>query len=217
MINSIYQKLLNHFGEQGWWPTINPKTGKIEYHSKRHIDENKRFEIILGAILTQNTSWKNAEKAILNLRKNKLLSKEKLNKIPVKKLSSLIKSSGYYNQKARKIKEFLAYKGLMKRQKLLGIWGLGPETVDSILLYAYNRPVFVIDSYTKRIFSRLMPQTSKLKTYEGWQKFFESKLPKNAELFKEYHALIVHLAKENCRKNPECVSCPLREQCKSFR
>lgn len=215
MLKSIYKKLLENFGRQGWWPVINAKTGRIEYQNNNPKTEQKKFEIILGAILTQNTSWKNVEKAIYSLKNKNLLDKNKLNKIAEEKLASLIKSSGYYNQKARKIKEFLAYDGEIERENLLKIWGLGPETVDSMLLYAYNKPIFVIDAYTKRIFSRLMPQeTAKLKTYDEWQQFFESKLPKNVKIFNEYHALIVKLAKENCRTKPECDSCPIKLNCK---
>jgi endonuclease-3 related protein len=216
MINSVYQKLFAHFGHQGWWP-VSSKTG-IRYHPDDYSHpktEAERFEIILGAILTQNTSWTNVEKVITNLKNKNLLGKNQLKRIPGQRLASLIRSSGYYNQKSRKIREFLAYKGPVERQELLKIWGLGPETVDSMLLYAYNEPVFVIDAYTKRIFSRLLPEkTSRLKTYEEWRQFFESKLPKNTKIFKEYHALLVKLAKENCRKKPECAKCPLKLCCR---
>lgn len=192
-IQKIYKILSKAFGKQNWWPA---KT---------------RFEVIIGAILTQNTNWKNVEKAIINLKKHKLLNKKAVKEIPESKLASLIRSSGYYKQKARKLKEFVNFKGNITRENLLKIWGLGPETVDSILLYAYDKPVFVIDAYTKRVMARL---GYKQKDYDSLQKLFTKNLPKNFRLFNEYHALLVELAKRNCKNIPVCKNCPLREICK---
>ena len=195
---SIYKELLRKYGKQNWWPTTT---------------KNKQFEICVGAILTQNTSWKNVEKAIKNLVKNKALNKEKIKKLPAKKLAKLIRSSGYHNQKAKKLKEFVNFNKKPTRENLLEIWGLGPETVDSILLYSYNKPVFVIDAYTKRIFSRIGLCDEKT-TYHELQELFHNNLPKKAKLYNEYHALIVEHAKQHCTKTkPKCGTCPLRKQC----
>jgi len=215
----IYNTLLREFGPQGWWPTIS--RGK----------KNKQFEIILGAILTQNTSWKNVEKSIKILHEKGLLNREAVSSLPKKKLADLIRSSGYYNQKARKIKEFLKYSGPVERSELLKIWGLGPETVDSILLYAYGEPIFVVDAYTKRIFARVGMKpgnknsnstalrrsgSSLLYDYELWQSLFHSNLPKDADVYSEYHALLVELAKRHCTTTPVCQDCPVSSMCKRF-
>ena len=193
----IYNKLLERFGHQLWWPT---KTGR-------------RFEIIAGAILTQNTNWKNVEKAIENLIENKLLSKEAIIHTPLDKIAETIKPAGYYNQKAKKLKAFASYTGKIKRDEILKIWGIGPETADSILLYAYNKPYFVVDAYTKRIFYRLGELDGK-EDYEDIRKLFEKKLPRSVDIYQEFHALIVELAKKNCRKDPICENCPLTNICK---
>ena len=192
----IYQKLLSEFGKQNWWPC---KTGN-------------RFEIIIGAILTQNTSWQNVEKAISNLIKNKMLSKDAIRKIETRKLAVLIKPAGYYNQKAKKLKAFVNFSGAITREDLLSIWGIGPETADSILLYAYNKPYFVIDAYTRRIFRRI--GLIETEDYEEIREFFESRLSRNTEIYKEFHALIVELAKKHCKKEPLCEDCPLVRDCK---
>ncbi len=199
-IKEIYSSLLNHFGKQNWWPTIS---------------NNKAFEISIGAILTQNTSWKNVEKAIKNLKDNNLLSKDAIKKIKVERLAKLIKSSGYHNQKAKKLKEFVKFLESSKeinRENLLSIWGIGKETADSILLYAYNKPIFVIDSYTKRVFSRLGLCYKDI-GYEELQNLFHKNLLKDYKLFNEYHALIVRLAKDICKTKPLCHKCPLNSIC----
>jgi endonuclease-3 related protein len=192
----IYQILLKHFGKQNWWPC---KTGR-------------QFEIIVGAILTQNTNWKNVDKALDNLIGKNKLSRAALKKLSIKELSALIKPAGYYNQKARKLKEFVSYNGEITREALLSIWGVGPETADSILLYAYSRPYFVVDAYTKRVFSRM--GLIKTNNYEEVRKYFESKLPKSIRIYKEFHALIVELAKRYCKKEPLCEECPLAGRCR---
>ncbi len=215
-IKETYQKLLEAYGEQGWWPKTPKGRKKPEYdkgNKHRQHSEEEKFEIALGAILTQNTSWKNVEKTIGKLHEKGLVDAERLKKLPEKKLAELIKSSGYFNQKARKIKEFLRYEGEITREGLLSIWGIGPETADSILLYAYGKPYFVVDAYTKRIFARtgLCKADDK---YEDIQKMFHENLPKDAALFNEYHALIVELAKAHCKKTPECNGCPVERICR---
>ena len=194
----IYEKLLNCFGEQKWWPTI---------------EKNNKFEIIVGAILTQNTNWKNVEKVIEKLHSEKLLKKSAIKNIPLDKLADLIKPSGYYNQKAKKLKAFVNFKGKITRQNLLRIWGLGKETTDSILLYAYNKPYFVIDAYTQRIMSRL---GFKEKGYDELQNLFHKNLPKDYKIYKEFHALFVELGKNVCKKEPLCSKCPLKENCRYY-
>ncbi len=204
-IKEFYKLLYERYGPQGWWPA------KTE------------LECILGAILTQNTAWKNVERAVDNLRREGLISIEKLALVPVQTLASLIRPSGYFNQKAIKIKNFINfvvenYDGNLKkmfeedghklRDKLLKIKGIGPETADSILLYAAKKPIFVVDAYTYRILSRhaLIPEEA---GYDEIQELFMDSLPEDSQLFNEYHALLVKLAKEHCKKSPVCEGCPL--------
>jgi len=205
-IREIYKRLSKHFGPQFWWPADSP------------------FEVIIGAILTQNTAWTNVEKAIEKLRENQLLSLEALHNFPENKLAPLIRSSGYFNQKTRRLKEmtrfiFQNYGGSMERmfsedpkllrEALLSVKGLGPETVDSILLYAGGIPSFVVDAYTRRIFSRHQLIEEK-GHYALIQKSFMEALPEDVQIFNEYHALIVKVAKLHCKKEPDCSGCPLR-------
>lgn len=205
----IYNILYKIYGPQDWWPAESP------------------FEVIVGAILTQNTSWKNVKKAITNLKRKKMLSPKALYNINKKELAALIKPCGYYNIKAKRLKSFIDYlfknyNGSLNRffsnstanirKRLLSINGIGPETADSILLYAANRPVFVVDAYTKRILQRqgLIKETA---AYEYVQKIFENNLPKNTRLFNEYHALLVQHGKEVCKKKPLCHSCAIHKDC----
>jgi endonuclease-3 related protein len=206
-IQSVYKKLYCCFGPQHWWPAKGP------------------FEVMVGAILTQNTNWLNVEKAIHNLKKNKLLNPTRLYRLSQKRLAALIRPAGYYNIKARRLKEFLIfffkyYQGNLKkiaqkdpwllRHQLLSVNGIGPETADSILLYALNKPAFVIDAYTKRILLRHRLIKAEA-TYEEAQELFRRNLKKDVKLFNEYHALLVKLGKEFCLKNkPRCDMCPLR-------
>lgn len=207
----IYNKLYKFYGPQDWWPA------------------RSRFEVIVGAILTQNTAWTNVERAIRNLRaQGYLTSPRKICALDARELSRIIRPAGYHNVKAQRLKNFTDFllnhyacrldrlsriptDGL--RGELLGVNGIGPETCDSILLYAFERPVFVVDAYTKRIFSRhgFFNQES---TYEFVQGLFMKNLPTESILFNEYHALIVRLAKEYCRKSPRCGDCPLKISCK---
>jgi len=225
MIRKIYLLLYKKFNSQGWWPF----TLENELHPRHHgispRNDRERFEIIIGAILTQNTNWKNVEKAIYNLNKESLADIKKIKKISHKKLASLIRPSGYYNQKAERLRimaEFLSrnpINRLMKvgieklREKLLKVKGIGPETADSILLYAFNKPIFVVDAYTKRIFQRI---GYKEKSYEELQELFMSNLEKDTKLFNEYHALLVELGKNYCRKKPDCKECPLAKLCGKY-
>ncbi len=204
-LTGIYSILYSAFGPQRWWPGETP------------------FEIAVGAILTQNTNWGNVEKAIKNIKKDKSLSARALHEMPNKRLASLIKPTGYFNIKAKRLKEFLSflvnhYKGSMKpmkteetyalREKLLNVNGIGPETADSILLYALEKPVFVIDAYTKRVLQRHKLASEKA-TYHELQELFHKNLPTDVELFNEYHALFVRLGKEYCKPKPKCEGCPL--------
>ena len=206
----IYKKLFSYFGPQHWWPGDSP------------------FEVIVGAILTQNTNWNNVEKAINNLKRENLLIPRKLDGISQQRLASLIRPCGYFNIKAKRLKSFLSvlfgsYQGSLKnmfdlptprlREALLDIKGIGPETADSILLYAAQRPVFVVDAYTKRILlrQRLISENS---SYGEIQDLFMRNLKENVSFFNEYHALLVKLGKETCAKsNPKCSLCPIRGGC----
>lgn len=206
-IHSVYQILLDNYGKQNWWPA------------------ETKFEVVLGAILTQNTAWTNVERAIKKLKETALLDPEMLNKTKSEIIENLIKPSGFFRQKTKKIKNFLrffinydfSFEKLSKeknlREKLLKINGIGPETADSILLYALELPYFVIDSYTKRLSFRLGIINNNQIKYEDLQSIFESTLPKDVEIYKEYHALIVEHSKKHCKKTPVCLDCPISSLC----
>ncbi len=201
----IYHRLYTAFGPQRWWPA------------------KSRFEMIVGAILTQNTAWKNVEKAIRSLKENAVLHPRAMKEISQSELGLLIRSSGFFNLKAARLKVWIAFlfdeyngslsrmfseEGNRLREKLLAVKGLGPETVDSILLYAGNEPFFVVDAYTRRVFSRhnrIDPNDA----YQAVQTFFMDRLPADPLLYNEYHALIVRLSKLFCKKEPTCEACPL--------
>ncbi len=206
----IYSNLLSEYGEQGWWPL---KGRYSPAFKRRRKTPAEKFEICVGAILTQNTAWKNVEKALSGLRKAGALSRKRMDKMEEAELAALIRPAGYYNLKAKKLKEFLKYSGPVERNAMLKIWGCGPETIDSILLYAYDEPVFVVDAYTKRIFSRIVLCGEKAE-YGKVQEIFHKNLEKDAEIFNEYHALIVEHAKRHCRKTPVCIGCPIVKLCK---
>ncbi|MGD1119867.1 MAG: endonuclease [Dehalococcoidales bacterium] len=204
-LTDVYGRLFNRYGPQHWWPARTP------------------FEVIVGAILTQSAAWTNVEKAIENLRKAGMLSASALRQLPEAKLAGLIYSCGYYNVKARKLKAFAAWFGerygdsLEKlfaqdtgdlRRELLSVYGIGEETADSILLYAGGKPVFVIDAYTRRIIDRLGISPDR-KSYADYQALFMNNVPADANLFNEYHALLVRLGKEACRRQPKCGGCCL--------
>lgn len=206
LLTRIYEVLYRAFGPRHWWPA------------------DSAFEVIVGAILTQNTSWKNVEKAIWRLREEKVLNARALYRMPQKRLAEMIRSAGYFNVKAQRLKNFLdflfkRYGGSIKkvfaqpgdelRRQLLQVKGIGPETADSILLYAGQKPFFVVDAYTKRIFSRhhFFHEGSK---YEDVQAFFMRRLPHDVSLFNDYHAQIVKVGNTLClRSKPKCQECPL--------
>ncbi|MBI2542428.1 endonuclease III domain-containing protein [Candidatus Woesearchaeota archaeon] len=223
----MYNRLLSHLGPKLWWPVTEKGKFHPEY-SGGPKNKKQKLEVCFGAILTQNTSWKNAEKAITGLSKNDLIDVKKIIKIKNEKLAQIIKSSGYHNQKAKKLKNFCDF--LLKnhngrldllfkndvaeiRRQLLSVSGIGPETADSIILYAAKRPVFVIDAYTKRIMSRI---GHKERTYEELQELFMQGLPNSEKLFNEHHALLVELGKNTCKKEPLCRECPISKNCNHF-
>lgn len=207
----IYDQLLAYFGPRGWWPAETP------------------WEVMVGAVLTQNVAWRNVEQAIANLKQAGVLELEALYQAEEAQLAELIIPTRFYKTKARKLKVLAAYVmeryggdlGLLfsrplwdLREELLGLWGLGPETVDSILLYAGSYPIFVVDAYTRRIFSRLqlLPADA---TYQEMQEFFLRWLPPDVGLFNEYHALIDALGHHLCLAgSPRCAVCPLRAECR---
>ena len=206
-LTEIYKILFDTFGPQHWWPG------------------ETRFEIITGAILTQNTSWSNVEKAIANLKSAELLSAEKLFNLDVSKLAELIRPAGYYNIKAKRLKNFVSWlfhnhAGRLTnlenlgtdrlRAELLAVNGIGRETADSILLYAFNREIFVVDAYTARIAVRhhlIEPGAD----YEQIRELFQSNLPPDVKFFNEYHALLVRVGKQFCKPSAKCAGCPLEK------
>lgn len=221
---SLYKKLYEEFGCRNWWPIDK------EYHKRN--DTDPRFEIIVGAILTQNTAWSNVEKALTNLKSKKKLDVKSISEIDINKLQNMIKPSGFYNQKAKRLKNMASYlndnyRGKLDhffdrdiseiREKLLSLYGIGHETADSILLYAGGLPIFVVDAYTKRICERL-PLDTKI-SYDEIQQYFEKELSKKyskkeiTQIYNELHALIVYLAKKYCKKKPVCHDCPLQKHC----
>ena len=195
-LRDIYDMLYDYYGPQGWWP-------------------GEGLEIAVGAVLTQQTNWQNVERAITNLKEANCLEIDCLKSLPLSKLETLIHSSGYYKVKARRLKsliELLARESRPDRDTLLSVNGLGHETVDCIMLYWFEEPYFVIDSYTFRIFQRLGYYEGK--NYLELQRVFMEILPRDVQLYNEYHALIVAHAKEQCLKtNPKCDMCPLRDIC----
>ncbi len=199
----IYNRLLKHFGPQDWWPM-------------QRGFKPPEWEVCIGAVLTQNTNWGNVELALKNLKKADLLSRKDIEKTRKKRLAALIRPAGYYNQKARKLRILASFSGKPTRENLLGLWGLGPETVDSILLYAHGEPYFVIDAYTRRVFSRMGLQLDTKTDYEEIRSIFEDNLPRDVSLYKEFHALIVELAKRHCRARPLCENCPLSGECRKI-
>ncbi len=207
LLQELYQQLWEAFGPQGWWPGETP------------------FEVIVGAILTQNTNWRNVAQVLAGLKEEGLLNPQALREMPETELARRLKPSGYFNIKARRVINFLdffaqrfhdsleemAQEDLGSlRAALLMVKGIGPETADSILLYALNQPTFVVDAYTFRVLSRhnLAPESP---SYDELQGLFMENLPADVPLYQEFHALLVRLGKEFCRPRPRCPSCPLHE------
>jgi endonuclease-3 related protein len=203
----IFELLLERFGPRHWWPGETP------------------LEVMVGAILTQNTAWRNVERAIHNMKAADLMDITRIYEFGEKELADIIRPSGFFNIKSRRLKTFIAFlvdeyggriEGLESvpqetlRHQFLSLSGIGPETADSILLYALDRPVFVVDAYTKR-FLRQHGISDGEQNYHEVQGFFTSNLPSDSALFNEYHALIVRLCQTHCRKAPQCEGCPLEE------
>jgi endonuclease-3 related protein len=210
----IYCSLRGSYGPRMWWP-VTPSGGISPEYTGGPVSAAQRFEVAVGAVLTQNTAWKNAAAAIENLNREGLLSPEKLKGIAEKELAGIIRPSGYYNMKAKKLKVlagFFSGGHRVTRESLLALYGIGPETADSILLYAFGRPEFVVDAYTKRILSRLA-LAEEYDPYAEVKRLFEENLPADPPLFQEYHALLVEHAKRHCRKNPLCAGCPISGLC----
>jgi endonuclease-3 related protein len=203
----MYNLLLAHYGPRNWWPA------------------DTELEVMIGAVLTQNTNWKNVEKAIENMKEKGLLSFEKLRCVTASELAQVIRPAGYYNIKAKRLKNLINFIGdrydgdlsafledetQILRQGLLSVNGIGPETADSILLYAVGRPIFVVDAYTHRILSR-HGMVEEQATYQELQDLFMDNLPEISSMFNEFHAQIVETGKNYCRKNPLCDRCPLKQ------
>ena len=204
-LSEIYELLLEAYGPQHWWPAESP------------------LEVLVGAVLTQNTNWQGVEKAMASLKLHDLLNPHKLQAIPTEDLARLIKPAGYYNLKAHRLKNLIAflteaYSGDLEtmgqaetdrlRKELLAVNGVGPETADSILLYALEKPVFVVDTYTYRVMSRHGLVGEEV-SYDELQELFIQHLPVEVKLFNEYHALLVRVGKLHCRRQPYCQGCPL--------
>jgi len=205
-LTDIYNSLFKSFGKQHWWPG------------------DSDFEVVIGAILTQNTNWSNVEKAIKNLKAAKVLTPKKFHEIKIGKLAELIKPSGYFNIKARRLKNFiewlfLEYNGSLTklfmlncstlREQLLSVNGIGRETADSIILYAAEKPSFVVDAYTKRVLVRHGLITEDY-DYDEVKAVFEENLPEKVTLYNEFHALIVMVGKYYCKPKMQCEECPLK-------
>ncbi|MES9831540.1 MAG: endonuclease [Candidatus Thiodiazotropha sp. LLP2] len=203
-LEALFQQLFAHYGAQHWWPA------------------ETQFEVMLGAVLTQNTAWSNVEKAIQNLKSTCELNCESLLALPTEQLAQAIRPSGYYNLKTERLlhlcrflqanSDLKTWDDQLLRQQFLSVHGIGPETADDILLYAFQRPVFVIDAYTRRLFGRLGLVDAGL-AYEKLRKTIEQTLDADAGYYNEFHALIVIHAKSVCQTHPKCEVCPLGSIC----
>ncbi|MHB9154469.1 MAG: endonuclease III domain-containing protein [Endomicrobiales bacterium] len=222
----IYRKLYAFFGPQGWWPvtprgSLDPSYRPLDY---ARAGEAERCEICAGAILTQNTAWANVEKAIANLNRAQALQADRIAGLPARKLERLIRPSGYFRQKTARLKGFAAHirrhgsfsaffsrpSGVV-REELLSLSGIGPETADSMLLYAGGKRAFVVDAYTRRMGQRL--GWFREEEYRLVRDFFCRRLPRSLKVYNEFHALIVALGKDYCRTRPRCGECPLKTDC----
>jgi endonuclease III related protein len=227
----IYRRLLREFGPQGWWP-VTPPGGRRPCYSLRctrgEIAPRQKFEIAAGAILTQNTAWSNVEKALINLAGRRLLSSRRILKAPIGELRRLLRPSGYFRQKSRRLKnfcrvlesrwggrldKFLDRPSAQVRRELLTLNGVGPETADSIMLYAGRHPVFVVDAYTRRFGRRF--GLFRAPDYDRVQEYFSARLKPDLSAYREAHALLVALGKKHCRPRPVCAPCPLSSRCRT--
>ncbi len=233
-IRQLYARLYKHYGPQGWWPTTPLQApGPVYWPSfaLRNLTERERFEICLGAILTQNTSWSNVVRVLAGLKAKGFLGLKDLLQLPRRRLEKLLRSSGYFRQKAVRVREFLktvqaeaggSFERFLRgplphaRERLLKIKGVGPETADSMLLYGGGRPIFVVDAYTRRTGERLGILKG-TESYEEVQRIFMKALPPSPHLYGEFHALLVQLAKDACRRKPVCGICSLKSSCPTGR
>jgi endonuclease-3 related protein len=224
-LQALYTQLLHAHGRQGWWP-IPGNAGRrgfdfLGYHVgdfSQPATPAGRFEVVMGAVLTQNTTWRNAAAALASLRNAGIRLPGDILAVPPGPLARLVRSSGYFNQKGKKLYAVaalfslpgaLTIGGAPARETLLRQWGIGPETADSILLYAFGSPVFVVDAYTRRILLRIGMIQGR-ETYAGIQAMFHDSIRRHAALYNEYHALFVQHAKQFCKTRPECAFCPVR-------
>jgi endonuclease-3 related protein len=217
---ALHDRLRAAYGPQGWWP-LPGSAGRRGFDSRGYHRGDfsqprslrGRFEIVMGAVLTQNTAWTNVEKALARLREAGIRLPSDVRSCRTARLAALIRASGYYNQKAKKLKEIASLfaapaAAAPTREALLSRWGIGPETADSILLYAFRQPLFVVDAYARRILSRIGMISGK-ESYARIQEMFHQALPARHELFNEFHALLVEHAKRHCRAAPLCDDCPV--------
>jgi endonuclease-3 related protein len=214
LLIAIYRTLRRAYGPQRWWP-VTPPGGLAPEYTGGPRTTGQIFEVAAGAVLTQNTSWKNAACAIFNLNRAGKLDPAAISEIGEGELAALIHPSGYFNQKARRLKilaGYLAGTTHVTREGLLDLPGIGPETADSIMLYAFGKPYFVVDAYTRRIFSRVGVIDGG-SSYEEIRGMFEANLQRRVSLYREYHALIVEHGKRSCKRNPLCETCIINGFC----
>lgn len=229
-LGRLYDLLLSHYGPQGWWPTTPAGGQRPRYFpglSGRRLGPSEQWEIAVGAVLTQNTAWRNAEQALVSLHARGVCGPRQLLQMSPEALAAAVRSSGYYNQKAARLRGLAThletrYDGRAERwlqrparelrAELLDLRGIGPETADCILLYGAGYPFFVIDAFTRRICWRLGLVDEAVK-YADLQDLFTRSLPRDVALYNEYHALLVRHAVEHCRARPRCADCPLRRSC----
>lgn len=228
MLDDLYLRLYDFYGAQNWWPLM--IDGDVIYPSdayERTRTETEAFEIAVGALLAQNTAWWNASRAVLRLKQENALNPSALAKVSIEQLAEWIHPAGYFNQKAKKIKKWVEFqtetlRGEVltlreldpdeAREAVLSVWGIGPETADSILLYAADVLFFVVDAYTRRLFSRL-GWLSADEDYDPIREWISARVPKDMKTYKEFHALIVRHCVEHCKKKPLCGGCPIGNHC----
>jgi endonuclease-3 related protein len=209
----VYEILRGAYGPRRWWP-VTPPGGTAPRYSGGPRNDLQRFEVAAGAVLTQNTTWSNAARALESLNRLGAMSPDAIGRMDVRSLAGAIRSAGYYNQKSKRLKTIAAYfRGNEKatREGLLALDGVGPETADSIMLYAFGERFFVVDAYTRRLFGRLA-LVDPSAPYEEIRERFERNLPRRVFVYKEYHALIVEHGKLICRKSPLCEKCLLKKR-----